>query len=116
MSSGPPRVFELLRTLELDVELGAEPMVLRVELFKARHQSQLYRARLWRRELFRMKPSFPRDDDDEPRERTDDTLYVDWSDFLENDLDELIAPSDEAAEERVLGELRKALAAASWVI
>ena len=41
MSSGPPRVFELLRTLELDVELGAEPMVLRVELFKARHQSQL---------------------------------------------------------------------------
>ncbi|MEC7520621.1 MAG: hypothetical protein VYE22_12180 [Myxococcota bacterium] len=116
MLHAPPRIFERVRTLELDVELGGEPMTLRLELFKARHQAQLYRARLWRRELFRMTPSFPRDDDDQPTERTDDTLFVDWSDFLEDDLEELIASSDEQAEEKALGELRKALAAASWVV
>lgn len=108
--------FVLVRTLELDVELGDEPMVLRVEIFEARHRKQLYRARLWRRDLYRMTPSFPRDETDEPTERTDDTVFVEWPELLEGDYDEIIAPNAEAAEERVVDDLRRSLAAASWAV
>ncbi|HJL14204.1 MAG TPA: hypothetical protein RMH99_01040 [Sandaracinaceae bacterium LLY-WYZ-13_1] len=112
----PPAVFELVRTIELDVALGDEPMTLRLEILRARHQKQLYRARLWRLDLFRQTPSFPRDEEDEPSERSDDSLFVEWGDLLDGDYDELIAPNAEAAEERVLADLRRALAAASWAV
>ena len=112
----PFPVFHLVRTLELDAELGDEPLVLRVEIFKARHQKQLYRARLWRRELYRMTPSFPRDEEDEPSERADESTWVEWPDMLEGEYDEILAPSDEAAEDRVIDDLRRSLAAASWAV
>jgi hypothetical protein len=109
-------VFELVRTLELDVELGDEPMVLRIEIFRARHQRQLYRARLWRRDLFRLTPSFPRDERDEPTARTDDRCFVEWPELLESDYDEILAASPEAAEDKIVHDLRRALAAASWAV
>lgn len=77
--------FAAIRTLELDVEIGGEPMVLRVELFRARGEPRTYRARLWRRELYRMAPSFPRDESDEPSERADETIFVEWSELLDGD-------------------------------
>lgn len=112
----PFPVFTLVRTLELDVELGDEPMVLRVEILKARHQKQLYRARLWRREIYRMTPSFPRDEQDEPSERSDESLWVEWPELLEKEYEQILAPSEEAAEDRVVDDLRRSLAAASWAV
>lgn len=112
----PFPVFTLVRTLELDVELGREPLVLRVEILKARHQKQLYRARLWRRELYRLTPSFPHDGDDEPSEQTDDSVFVEWPELLEGEYETIIASSDDAAEEKIVDDLRRSLAAASWAV
>jgi hypothetical protein len=109
-------VFILVRTLELEVDLGDAPLVLRVEILEARHQEQLYRARLWRRELYRMVPSFPRGEDDEPSERTDDTMFVEWPELLQGEYDAIVAQSADAAEEKVLDDLRHSLAAAAWAV
>ncbi|MCZ7685410.1 MAG: hypothetical protein M5U28_44190 [Sandaracinaceae bacterium] len=108
--------FAVIRTLELDVEIGDEPMVLRVELLRAQAEPRTYRARLWRRELYRMTPSFPRDEHDEPSERTDDSMFVEWSELLDGDYERFEADSDDDAQERVLDDLERALTAAAWAV
>lgn len=108
--------YLLVRTLELDVELGGEPMVLRLEIFRAANERDAYRARLWRRALYRMSPSFPRNDEDEPIERTDDSLFVEWAELLDGDYERFEADSDDAAQDRVLEDLERALTAAAWAV
>lgn len=109
-------VFELVRTLELDVELGDEPVVLRLEIFAARDRTGVYRARLWRQDVFRLRRSFPRDAGDEPIEQTDDTVYVEWPELLEGEYEELSASSIDDAETIVRADLQRALTAASWAV
>lgn len=109
-------VFELVRTLELDVEVAGEAVVLRLEMFTARDRAGIYRARLWRQDIFRIRPSFPRDADDEPTDESDESVFVEWPAILEEDYEELAASSLEEAESIVLGDLQRALTAASWAV
>lgn len=113
---GLPSVFVLYRTLEIDVELGGDPHVVRVELFRAAAEQGVYRARLWRSELFRLTPSFPRDEADRPTEVTDDAIFVEWAELLEPDYERFEAASDEDAEAHVLAELERVITAASRAV
>ena len=108
-----PTTYQLLRTVEIDLELGGETIAVRVELFRNRANRNRYRARLWRRDLFRLKPSFPQDDAGEPTLRADSELFVEWSDILRESYDDFTAASDEAAEDKIVDDLRQALAGAS---
>ncbi len=112
----PPSVFVLVRTLELDVELGGDPIALRAELFRSRTEAGVYRARVWRLDLFRMTPSFPRDESDTPIEVTDDSMLVEWAELLDGDYERFEAGSDDEAEARVLADLERAVTAASWAV
>ncbi len=108
--------YACFRTLELDVELGGEAVSLRLELFRALGEAQVYRARVWRRDLFRLTPSFPRDERDQPTEISDDTVWVEWAELLEDDYERFEASGDDDAEARVLDAVEAAVTAASWAV
>jgi hypothetical protein len=111
----PTPIFELFRTIELDVALR-DGITVRIELLRARGEPGVYRARVLRSDLFRLTPSFPRDEDGEPTERTDDGVLVDWSAILSGDYERFTAQDDDAAEALVLADVQRGLAAASWAI
>lgn len=106
--------YELSKTIELDVHLGGEQVTLRIEILRALGAAGTFRARLWRQDLYRLVPSFPRDADDEPTEQTDAAAFVDWAELLDESYDRFEAQSEEAAVARVLADLRRAVAAAQW--
>jgi hypothetical protein len=81
-------VFELVRTIELDVELQAHAVAIRLELFRASGERDIYRCRLWR--------------------RTGDTeTLTEWSPVMRGDYERFAAPSPAAALQVVLRELNR---------
>ncbi len=70
-------MFDLVKTVELDIQMTEDDAwTTRVELFRDTERPTRYRCRVWESEIFRMRPSFPRDSADEPAHITDDTLMV----------------------------------------
>src|SRR5262245_35244947 len=69
-------VFELVKTIELDIQFGEDSWTTRVELFRDTEREDVFRCHVWELELFHLRPSFPRDDHDEPAHVTDDTIMV----------------------------------------
>lgn len=107
-------VFELVKTVELDIQLGDEyGWTTRIELFREVGRDTRYRCHVWELELFRLTPSFPRNEDGEPAHVTDDTLLVERgiahggvASGLNRSFD---APDVEAALEMVAEDLKKFL-------
>lgn len=70
-------VFELVKVVEVDIRMGEDfSWTTRIEIFRDTEPSGLYRCRAWESELFRLTPSFPRDEDEKPAHVTDDTILV----------------------------------------
>lgn len=107
--------YQLLTTLELDVAVAGEPMIVRVELFATTTKPRVYRARIWRRDMYRFRPCFPRDKRDQPAEESDESLFVEWGAIVDEGFDRFEADSPEAALRKVLTVLRQVVVAASWV-
>jgi hypothetical protein len=107
-------VFELVKTVELDIQFDDEDAwTTRIELLRDTEQLERYRCHVWELELFRLTPSFPRTEEDNPAHATDDTIMVergiacgDVASILNKPFE---APSAEAALEMVLEDLNKFL-------
>ena len=69
-------VFELAKTVELDIRFNEDAWTARIELFRDTQREGWFRCRVWESEMFRLTPSFPRDDAGEPAHVTDDTIMV----------------------------------------
>lgn len=64
------RLSEVLRVVELTpirVGTGGEDLKFRIELIRTRGTTREVRARVWRHETFRLRPSFPVKRSGEPR-------------------------------------------------
>ncbi|MBI4851266.1 MAG: hypothetical protein HY819_05510 [Acidobacteria bacterium] len=69
-------VFELIKTIEIDIELGEDSWTSRIELFQDTEKRDYFRCRVWELELFRLTLSFPRNENGEPAHITDDSIWV----------------------------------------
>lgn len=50
-------VFKLISTLEFDLEIDGHFLPTRLELFQDTERADLFRCRMWERDLFRLKPT-----------------------------------------------------------
>lgn len=75
-------IFELVKTFEIDPprDLELEVIVFRIEVYRSLQDRQLYRARLWANEFFRVRRRFTSFShvDDIPDE-ADEQLLCDWT-------------------------------------
>jgi hypothetical protein len=69
-------IYELIKVIEVDIELGEDAWTARIELFQDTERKDFFRCNVWERELFRLIPSFPRDENNEPAHFTDDAILV----------------------------------------
>ncbi len=102
-------LFELVRTLEVDLRLGEDHVPLRIELFGDLADATRFRCHVWEREFFRLTPTFPQDDAGEPKDVSDDELLVERSTQLRGDYDDFTAPDADAALKRVMEDLAERL-------
>ena len=105
-------VFELIKTLELDVQLGADSWSIRIELFRDIETKGRFRCHVWELELFRLTPTFPQDKDNEPAHISDDVLMVDRGiarSRIAYPKEDIVAPDVNAALEIVLDDLKRFL-------
>lgn len=106
--------FELVKTIELDIQLrDDDSWTTRIELFRDTEQSNHYRCRVWEHELFRLTPSFPRNEKNEPAHVTDDSIMVErgiaHSEIASKLNKPFESPSIEAALEMIVEDLKKFL-------
>ena len=70
-------VFQLVKTLELDLEFGDERgWTTRIELFQDTEREDQFRCRVWELEMFRMTPTSPMDASGQPLHVCDDVIMV----------------------------------------
>ncbi len=106
MSGIGSTVFELVRTVEVDLEIEEDSWPVRIELFRDRDDDETYRAHVWLLETFRIQPLYPMDEEGEPQEApADEDLLIEWNRNLDADLDAFTAASDEEALAIVLASL-----------
>src|SRR5262249_20291677 len=105
-------VFELIKTLELDVQLGDDSWSIRIEIFKDTETNGRFRCHVWELELFRLTPTFPQGKDNEPAHSSDDVLMVDRGiarSRIAYPKEDIVAPDADAAIEIVLDDLKRFL-------
>ena len=69
-------IFELVKTVELDIQLRDHSWTTRIELFRDTEKEGYFRCHVWETELFRLTPSFPQDEKNEPAHICDDILMA----------------------------------------
>ena len=107
-------IFELVRTVELDIQLSDEDSwTVRIEIFRDTEKANVFRCHVWELELFRLVPSFPRAEADEPAHITDDVIMVERgianSEIASRLNKSFSATNIEAALEMVIEDLKKFL-------
>jgi hypothetical protein len=70
-------IFELVKTVELDIQLGDNSWPIRIELLQATEATDRFRCHVWESEMFRLTPTFPQDESGQPLHTSDDALMVD---------------------------------------
>jgi hypothetical protein len=105
-------VYELVRVVETDIQFGDHAWTYRIELLRNTEDETRFRCHVWETEMFRLMPSFPRDDKDEPAHVSDDTLMVERPiprSQVEYPSEDIVALDADAALEIVLADLRRFL-------
>lgn len=105
-------IFQLVKTVEVDIQLADHAWSLRIELFQDTDQANHFRCHAWESELFRLTPSFPRDENNLPAHITDGMLLVERGiahQKIDYPLEDIVAPNVEAALEVVLDDLKRFL-------
>jgi hypothetical protein len=70
-------IFVLIRTVETEVVLSDDVRwPCRIELFQNIEDSLEFRCRVWQQELFRMTPTFPMDENNDPEHISDEHIFV----------------------------------------
>ena len=105
-------VFELVRTAEVDIQLGEDSWTTRIELLRDTEKSDHFRCRVWELDLHRLTPSFPRDENNRPAHITDAAIFVERGiahSRIEYPLEDIIASDVDAALEIVVNDLKRFL-------
>lgn len=111
-STGTNPIYELSRTLEVDLQFGDDTLTFRIELFCNTERAGHFRCHVWELEMFRLQPRFPSDENDEPADISDDILMVDRGLPLSRiayPREEIMAADIDAALEIVLNDLKSFL-------
>ncbi|HVT43355.1 MAG TPA: hypothetical protein VMT00_03095 [Thermoanaerobaculia bacterium] len=69
-------LFELVRAVEVDIQLGSDFWTVRIELLRDLERSDRFRCRFWESEMFRLQPTFPQDEAHQPVESSDEIVQV----------------------------------------
>jgi hypothetical protein len=104
-------VFKLLSTLEFDLEINGHLLPTRLELFQNTERADVYRCRMWERDLFRLKPT-PYTDEatgEMVEGEEDEELLIERTWELSDELESFEAGSPEAAIHQVLDSLKQYL-------
>ena len=102
-------LYELARTVEVDLPFGDDSLTFRIELFCNTERAGHFRCHVWELEMFRLKPTFPRDGANEPAHFSDDVLMVDRGiprSQIAYPREDIVAPDIDAALEIVLNDLK----------
>ena len=96
------------RCVEFDARLGDEVVHLRLEILKELGKTDRFRAHLWRRELYRIQPTFPQTEGIPDHSPADEEVLVAWDEMLPTDCADFAAQDADAAMEFVVRALRNA--------
>ena len=101
-------VFKLISTLEFDLEIDGHFLPTRLELFQDTERADLYRCRMWERDLFRLKPTPCRDAATGlmVEEEEDEELLIERTWELSDEFESFEADSPETAINQVLEALK----------
>jgi hypothetical protein len=106
MSGISTMVFELLRTVEVDLEIEGDAWPVRIELYQEQEDESHFRARVWLLETFRIQPTFPQTDEGVLQEDAgDEDVLVEWSYNLSEELNSFNAENEEEALAQVIAAL-----------
>jgi hypothetical protein len=108
MSGMSTTIFELLRILEVDLEIEEDAWPVRIELYRDKEDEAHFRARVWLLETFRIQPTFPQNEQGLPQDEVaDEDVLVEWSYNLSEDFNSFSAESEEEALQQILGALEE---------
>ncbi|HEX2679733.1 MAG TPA: hypothetical protein VHQ03_00405 [Candidatus Dormibacteraeota bacterium] len=104
-------LYELVKTVQLNVSLGDDSFALKVELFQEAADNHRFHADIWRNELFRIQSTFPQDPSSgRPLHNpSDEMILIDWSTNLVGDYSVFNAESAAAALDTVVQDIQNAL-------
>lgn len=105
-------MFELVKTVESDIRLGDDTWSIRIELLRDRETRDHFRCHVWVSEQFRLTPTFPRDEYDQPTHISDDVLMVERGiarSRIAYPKEDIVASDVEVALQIVLGDLKRFL-------
>jgi len=106
MSGVSATVFELLRTVEVDLEIEGDAWPVRIDLYQEQEDETHFRARVWLLETFRIQPTFPQSDQGLPQDDAgDEDVLVEWSYNLNEDFNSFNAENEEEALAQILAAL-----------
>ena len=71
-------IFELVRTVEVDLTLSGETLPTRFEILRSMEQPDFFRCRVWQLEFFRLQSTFPQLGGKPAHEPSDHCVLVDW--------------------------------------
>ncbi len=108
-------LFELVKTIEFDMEFAEGRFSLKLELFQDVSDTRRFRARIWRLEMYRIQPTFPQKEaDSQPADDpSDETIFVDTTLWLAKNYEDFRAETPDSALQMILNDLQAFLARAS---
>lgn len=103
-------IYEMLKVLELDLQLGDESWPIRFELFRNTEIKGRFRCRIWQAEYFRIQSTFPSSARGKPKHPSSDELILIKFDGPKlGDYDDFTAPNADAAMAVVLRDFERFL-------
>lgn len=106
-------VFVLVKSVECDIAFSDESKgrwTTRIELFQDTENPDHFRCHVWELELFRLSPTFPINESNQPAEISDDILMVERPfPHRKVNYDNFVAPNPDAALGIVVADLKTLL-------
>jgi len=102
-------VFELVKTIEVDLQFGDETWPTRFEIFCDPERQDHFRCRVWQLEFFRIQSTFPKSGGSPAHKPSDHRLIVEWEGPHVGNYDDFVAADADAALKTVIEDFRKFL-------
>ena len=102
-------IFELVKTIEVDLALGDETWPTRFEILRAIEQPDLFRCHVWQLEFFRIQSTFPQSDGEPADQPSDHRVLVEWDGPHVGLYDDFQAADIDAAMRKVLDDFKRFL-------
>lgn len=106
-------VYKLVKTIEVDIQLGDDSWTTRIELLRNTEKKNRFRCHVWEFESFRLTPTFPMNEKGQPSHVSDDLIMVERgiarSDIATRTHESFVASSIDAALDMIIDDLKRFL-------